>query len=148
MDPHYKTLFNKYLGSLLNSLPKVIADKLADNENKDELVQALKNATEDALDGFEEMLDNHLRQRHIDPLMDVVAVLPKAELAAMAEALVNLTSVKRKMSLDVETVGGPVDVALISKGDGFIWISRKHYFSPELNPHFSTKYLRTSASED
>ena len=60
----------------------------------------------------------------------------------MAEALVNLTSVKRKMSLELETVGGPVDVAVISKGDGFVWISRKHYFRPELNPHFIQNYYR------
>ena len=24
-----------------------------------------------------------------------------------------------------ETVGGPIDVALICKGDGFVWIKRK-----------------------
>jgi len=27
-----------------------------------------------------------------------------------------------------ETVAGPIDVAIISKGDGLIWIKRKHYF--------------------
>jgi hypothetical protein len=42
----------------------------------------------------------------------------------------------------METVAGPIDVAVISKGDGFIWIKRKHYFSPELNPHFQGLYLR------
>ena len=45
------------------------------------------------------------------------------------------------MSLERETVGGPIDVAVISKGDGFIWIERKHYFRPELNPHFFSNYL-------
>jgi hypothetical protein len=25
---------------------------------------------------------------------------------------------------------------IISKGDGFIWIKRKHYFDPRLNPRF------------
>ncbi len=33
-------------------------------------------------------------------------------------------------------VGGPVDVAVISKGDGFIWIKRKHYFNPKLNVRY------------
>ena len=74
--------------------------------------------------------------------MSTVAILPKDELAAMAEALVNLTSFKRRFSPDAETVGGPIDVAILSKGDGFIWVKRKHYFKPELNPHFSTNYLR------
>ena len=44
------------------------------------------------------------------------------------------------MSLDSETVGGPVDVAVISKGDGFIWIDRKHYFRKDLNHHFFRNY--------
>lgn len=35
-----------------------------------------------------------------------------------------------------ETVGGPTDVAVISKKDGFIWIKRKHYFDPTYNYHF------------
>jgi hypothetical protein len=60
----------------------------------------------------------------------------------MAESLVNLTSFKLKVTEDAETVGGPIDVAVISKGDGLIWIKRKHYFSPELNQQFFANYYR------
>jgi hypothetical protein len=56
--------------------------------------------------------------------------------------LVSLTSFKQKVSMDTETVGGAVDVAVISKGDGFIWIKRKHYFKPELNARFFANYFR------
>lgn len=65
----------------------------------------------------------------------------------MAEALVNLTSFKRRVSSSLETVGGPVDVAVITKGDGFIWIRRKHYFNAELNHHFFQKYMRGDKNE-
>jgi hypothetical protein len=47
--------------------------------------------------------------------------MPKPELARMAEALVNLTSIKRRVSRGVETVGGPIDVAVISHAEGFVW---------------------------
>jgi hypothetical protein len=31
------------------------------------------------------------------------------------------------MSADeFETVGGPIDVAVISKGDGFVWVKKKN----------------------
>ncbi len=60
----------------------------------------------------------------------------------MAESLVNLTSFKRRVTMDPETVGGPIDVAVISKGDGFVWIKRKHYFTKELNPQFVANYYR------
>ena len=75
-------------------------------------------------------------------------LFPKDELAAMAESLVNLTSLKRKISLDAETVGGPIDVAVISKGDGFIWIKRKHYFKPELNQNFIVNYFKDIEKKD
>ncbi len=69
-------------------------------------------------------------------------MLPKDELSAMAEALVSLTSFKRKVTMGSETVGGPIDVAVISKGDGFVWIKRKHYFKAELNPQFFANYYK------
>ena len=46
-----------------------------------------------------------------------------------------------------ETVGGEVDVAVISKGDGFIWIKRKHYFKPELNPQYLAKYWKDKGKD-
>ena len=65
-----------------------------------------------------------------------VETLTIGELARVASTLVGLSSFEQQMSLDRETVGGPVDVAVISKGDGFIWIDRKHYFRREFNEHY------------
>lgn len=80
------------------------------------------------------------RQMHWEPIIQIVKHLPKEELAAMAEALVNLTSFKRHVSRQADTVGGPIDVAVISRGDGLVWIKRRHYFRPELNRHFLSNY--------
>lgn len=77
---------------------------------------------------------NELRQwSNINPVLDMVSVLPKDELAAMAETLVSLTAFKRKVTHTLETVGGTIDVAVISKGDGLVWVKRKQYFPQELN---------------
>jgi len=81
-----------------------------------------------------------MQQEHINPVMKAVAVLPKSEIAEVAESLVSITSFQQKVSLDQETVGGAIDVAVISKVDGFVWIKRKHYFKPELNPRFMSRY--------
>jgi len=94
---------------------------------------------------YERILNSALQYRtdeFIKPTTDMVALLPKDELAQLAESLVALTSLHRRVSREVETVGGAVDVAVISKSDGFVWIKRKHYFRPELNPQFSTNYMR------
>jgi hypothetical protein len=89
---------------------------------------------------FFERLDSYGAQLHVQPVVSAVANLPKEELAGMAESLVSLTSFKRRVTHDPETVGGPIDVAVISKGDGFIWINRKHYFDPALNQQFFANY--------
>ena len=51
----------------------------------------------------------------------------------MAENLVSITNLQRHFTSDEETVGGPVDVAIITRNEGFVWIKRKLWFSSELN---------------
>lgn len=144
VDPSYSELIDGYLATMFQELPGVVAECIEEEESakRDRIAERLNRAGAEALEEFRKQLNKYLQSKHIKPLLEVIGVLPKDELAAMAEALVNLTSVKRKMSLEVETVGGPIDVAVISKGDGFVWIKRKHYFSPELNHHFIANYFR------
>jgi hypothetical protein len=87
--------------------------------------------------------ENYRSAQFGQPTMDMIAVLPKDELAKLAESLVDLTSLHRRVARDLETVGGPIDVALISKADGFIWVKRKHYFNLEMNRHFELNYMRS-----
>ena len=91
---------------------------------------------------FRSQIEEYIGVNHIGPLMDTIVNLDKEDMADMAESIVSLTSLLKRVSPEEETVGGPVDVAVISKGDGFIWMKRKHYFQPELNPHFFSNYFR------
>ncbi len=61
---------------------------------------------------------------------------------SMAETLVNMVSFRKQVTMEAETVGGPIDVLVITKGDGPVWIKRKHYFNPELNHRFFSNYLK------
>lgn len=94
--------------------------------------------TEDYRVGMDDFID----KSYIRPLMDTVAFLDKDDLADMAESLVRMTCLKRHVTTSEETVGGPVDVAIVTKGDGFIWKKRKHYFEPELNSQFFERYKK------
>lgn len=49
-------------------------------------------------------------------------------MAALAESLIDLTGFHRILTFKQEGVGGPVDVAVISKNDGFTWINRKSWY--------------------
>ncbi len=103
---------------------KLVESRLQESEN-DTIVKA-----------FEKEFQNFRTQTLVSPVLNVVEALPKEEMAAMAEALVELTALRRKVGSNLETVGGPTDVAIISKGEGLIWMKRKHYFDPELNGDF------------
>ncbi len=105
-------------------------------------IKELNTTIQKQIEKFHEAADKYRYERFVDPILSVIVSLPKDELANLAEALVNLTSIKRRFSEEQETVGGPIDVAVITKGDGFVWIKRKHYFSAELNPHFINSYLK------
>lgn len=76
---------------------------------------------------------------HIIPMLRTVSSLSKQDMTELAESLISLTYLKRRASFSEESVGGPIDVAVITKGDGFIWIKRKNYFRPELNVNYISK---------
>lgn len=119
----------------------IVNDYVAQN---DRLVELSKQKIENKklIETFFEEFQNLRKKKTISPMMEVVSSLPKEEMAAMAEALVEITSLKRKMDSNIESVGGPVDVAVISKADGFVWIKRKHYFSSEINGDFLLRRAR------
>lgn len=92
--------------------------------------------TAKAIEEIFEEFKNYRQETQVNKIVEVIMALPKEETAAMAEALVELTSLRRKVDSPIESVGGATDVGIITKGDGFIWIKRKHYFSVDLNPDF------------
>jgi len=72
------------------------------------------------------ILEKEFQEKYTQPLISSVDALSRHDLAKMAEALVSLTAFKARMSVEQqETVGGPIDVAVISKGEGYVWVKRK-----------------------
>lgn len=64
----------------------------------------------------------------------VESAMPFQDAIGLAEFLVDLTIKFSKFLPGAPTVGGPIEVAAISKHEGFKWIQRKHYFESKLNP--------------
>ena len=89
---------------------------------------------------YSNAMTKYIDENYIKNLIETVAYLSKEDIADMAENLVRMTCLKKHITSELESVGGPVDVAVITKGDGFIWIKRKHYFDPSLNQQFFERY--------
>jgi len=145
VEPSYQLAIEGDLGKILKRYPDLVEASLKASGKlaPQEVAQAtadIRKVGAKLLQQYGERLTAYRWENFVQPVLEAISVLPKPDLASLAESLVNLTSMRRKFSMDAETVGGPVDVAVISKGDGFIWTKRKHYFSPDLNPHFVSQY--------
>jgi len=147
IDPQYQRQIREYLCTLLQSgypdrVAQILKNKL-NNKTMAAIRDSLVKLGGKLLEDFSKGVTEYQNRQFIDPIVASVELLPKDELAAMAESLVNLTAFKRKVtSVEADTVALPIDVAVISKGDGFVWIKRKHYFHKDLNPHFFSNYYR------
>lgn len=146
IDPSLRRSYEKLIRNAFEELPRLIKHNLEISNSKTKLTEEDLDIVSSICKGINEIIlkeiSKYQYEKFVDPIVGIVSLLPKEELVALAEALINLTSIKRKMSENIETVGGPIDVAIISKGDGFVWIKRKHYFDPDLNLGFLKKYLR------
>ncbi|QTM98369.1 hypothetical protein ERJ70_02975 [Sediminibacillus dalangtanensis] len=101
-----------------------------------EQVRTMKKMGNELYESIKDSVEEYQQDQYVRPLLGIVRSLPKEELAEMAEALVNLTSFKKRLTRATESVGPPIDVAVITKGDGFVWIKRKNYYDPEINQPF------------
>lgn len=141
IDPSLENIYLNNFDALFKRYNQAIIDSIGDTNPL--LTEQIQNLDVSAIvNQFSALNQQIKRENHIMPLMNAVSNLAKEDLAEMAESLIYLTYLKRRITFAEESVGGPVDVAVISKGDGFVWIKRKHYFRPELNQHFFDNYFK------
>ena len=82
----------------------------------------------DQIDGIMQVIGMHLQIQLIQPAM------PIQDAIELADFLVHLTSMYVRFSPGASTVGGPIEIAAITKHEGFKWIKRKYYYDPRYNP--------------
>ena len=116
IDPTFEQMWKAKLEEFSQSALNLVAKK--NKKTIQDLYQKIKLE-----------LKEYLQENYRGPIFKIVASLPRTNLTEMAEALINITSLRRHVSTDSESVGGPTDVAIISKTDGFIWVKRKNHFN-------------------
>lgn len=71
-----------------------------------------------ALREFFKAIDSYQYAVHTRPIYRAIASLPKRELGETAASLIKLNSFQQKVMHSIETVGGPIDVAVITRNGG------------------------------
>ena len=135
IDPYFRETITEKVDIILNSLLPFLTDF---DKKK---ITSISGLLTDYRDHFSNAV-------YRDPILDIVTSMQTKELVSMAEAMVNLTAMKRHVSTDEDTVGGPIDVALITKGDGFIWIKKKTNYDPYMNRDLNQNYFRGGKNEN
>lgn len=136
---YFHEILNNYSSTLFSAVNEYIPDV-----EKSTIFEKLKESDKEIFQKTVDDLNKYECDRFLFPLLRIIEIMPKEELAQLAESLVSITALKMKVTLQDETVGGPTDVATITKGDGFVWIKRKHYFQSELNSAFFMNYQRSA----
>lgn len=141
VDPDLAKFLMGMFATLLTGYIDQVAEALPGSEQsmKEEFKKHIATVCKEQLEQLEQGFDKYRKEKHVYPIISMISALPKDELARVAEALVNLTSFKRRVSAQEETVAEPIDVAVISRGDGFVWVKRKHYFPSNLNPGWAER---------
>lgn len=76
-------------------------------------------------EAFHRMIADYQQQVFINPILRVLEIAAGSELADTARELVSLNVFKKRITAQKQTVGGAIDVALISREGGFQWRSKQ-----------------------
>ena len=135
MEPNMEDVIFDIIANVLKDYPEQI-QKHVSIDFTEEQVTELQSLGKEVYESIEDAVKEYQQTNYVEPLLGVVRSLPKEELSDMAEMLISLTSFKRRVTRATESVGPPIDVAVITKGDGFVWMKRKNYVNSEINARF------------
>lgn len=113
----------KLMMSMLSAYHHAVLDCLDESEvHCSQLEELDRNEyCQKAIDRLDKKIDDNAS----DNFLDVVESYGPESLAQTAEDLVSVAELASRTSGDTESVQGPIDVAVITKVDGFRWVKRK-----------------------
>lgn len=105
-----------------------VIDKLKEaGVSEDIIVKVNEIDNEHYVKTYSEQLDEFIDDNYIAGIMDAVDSFNVEDLTNMAGSLISITNLQRHFSSSEESVGGPVDVAVITKAEGFKWVKHKEW---------------------
>jgi len=126
IHPYYRQAFSEFFASMMSDHEQKVA-KIVSGQKLRQLSDMFRNIVED----YESFAHDASASRYHENIIPIIETMPKRTLAEMASTLVNLASFELRITHAQETVGGPIDVAVLSKLDGFRWVRRKSYVSDQ-----------------
>ena len=118
-------------------------EQAAVQQTKEKMIEAMKDAgiddemiakvqqfdTKEINDQYSQQIQDFQQSEYIDGLIDTVEAFGIEDMANLAESLIEITNLQRHITASDESVGGPVDVAVLTRDRGFNWM-KHHDWAP------------------
>lgn len=117
---------NERIGVIRKRFQTLIEDLLTQNL-LDSLIGKIDYPTirQEVADLIRESGKEHLHQH-----LEAIKQFDLQKMACLAENLIKATELHRKITFRQEGVGGLIDLAVITREDGFQWLNRKSWYEP------------------
>ena len=123
----YEQLIDSHKASLSTAKERMLA-KMAEMGIPQQTINQFNDMDFD--DIHKEYVDKseaYIDENYINGIVDAVASFNIEDMANMAESLISITALRRHISLSEESVGGPVEVAVITRESGFQWVKHRKW---------------------
>lgn len=112
-----------YLNELIESL---IENECIDVNCFNNMLENIQKLNKNNIEEFMQSIEN-FKEKNCNFISNSIGNVSIDVLVTMAETLILFTSLKRKFDSDLDSVGGDIDIIIITKGDGLIYKSKIDY---------------------
>lgn len=117
-----RTIIRDTIGQISDATKSTHTPPIEDSES--EVEDSMAERQEELKRDAEAKIDELGSAREAE-FYDVIGGLPPATLATVAESLIGIQSLHQAVTAKLNTVGGPIDTAMITRANGFQWIRHK-----------------------
>lgn len=119
------TLSRPAVEAISKRLSESLADKGFSETQLSEILTEVEESEAEARDAINSYVKEYSDEQYVDKLSWAIAVLPPASLVDVARSLIEIQALRQTTTAQLSTVGGPIDVALITPDEGFQWVRHK-----------------------
>ena len=135
MHPYMYDIVMRNHEEAMNNVKKQMITAMKDAGVREKLIDKFsKFDLTPYIEQFGEKIEENTYNCFSSDIVEAVASFNIEDMVKMAESMISITNLQRHISSSEESVGGPVDVAVITKSEGFVWINYKHWFEQNMNP--------------
>ena len=129
VNPHFNNGVRKCSSKMFLEFEDMLRRTICGEDFNEEFSNILKGVKWSPLycsfERYDERLAGHSHNQWLKALRDY----DLQNMAKMAENLIAMTNFERRMTFREEGVGGPIDLAIITRNHGFTWLNRKSWYN-------------------